>query len=347
MVASSSFCPNYLDEMKLRYLFAAAGLLTALTLTSCSNSAETSSTPAPEKVGPSAFYDRGANGEQLANAYFELLKQASAAAATSDDPAEQARQSSAFVSPFLDPALQVQRASGERFTAGTFVPLRIPEFSVANVVTTTPREDITVVRYSLREPGAVDLGSATLMSDEYQPRLTVFRWDAALGQWMTVSHANFNNPVAAICNEIPVPVTGEPPATSAEDFALGESLVAQHRSITLGETKGSLRHPEAQIQLGDGQGWPTADGSQIKWTPASAYAFEDLSVTRNEGLMVLSYSAVASDLVMEGASYRSSAAPRLLTFLLDTDGTWRYIALANFTVPAEVPDTVDCVNIGS
>ena len=50
---------------------------------------------------------------------------------------------------------------------------------------------------------------------------------------------------------------------------------------------------------------------------------------------------------MEGASYRASAAPRLLTYLLDTDGTWRYVALANFTVPVGVPATVDCVNLGS
>jgi len=329
--------------MKIFHFVAAAGLLTALTLTSCSNGAETSSTPSPEKVGPAAFYDRDANGEQLANAYFELLKQASAAAATSEDPAEQARESSAYVSPFLDPALQVQRASGERFTAGTFVPLRIPEFSVANVVTTTPREDITVVRYSLRQPGAVDLGSATLMSADYQPRLTVFRWDAALGQWLTVSHANFNNPVAAICNETPVPVKGEPLATSAEDFALGESLVAQHRSITLGETKGSLRHPQAQIQLADGQGWPTTDGSEIKYKPATSYVYEDLSVTRHDDLIVVSYSAVTGGLEMQGAQYRASAAPRLLTFLLDTDGKWRYIALANFIVPTEIPASVDCV----
>lgn len=329
--------------MKLRHALA-AGLLTALTLTSCSSGADTSS--APEKSGPDAFYDRGADGEQLANAWFDLQLQSSREA-TSNDPAEEARKSSALVRPFLDPAFQAQLGSGERYTAGTHFPEFIREFELSNVFTTSPREDITIVRYTIREPGAIDLESGELMSDEPQPRLTVFRWDPLLGQWVIVSHADYNHPVAAICNEAPVPVTGEPPVTSEEDFSLGESLVTQHRAITLGEVKGSLRHPEAQIQLGDGQGWPTADGSQIKWTPASAYAFEDLSVTRNEGLMVLSYSAVASDLVMEGASYRSSAAPRLLTFLLDTDGTWRYIALANFTVPAEVPDTVDCVNIGS
>lgn len=334
---------NYGFLMKIRFVLAAAGLLTALTLASCSSGAEKS---LALKSGPAAFYDRGANGEQLANAWFDL-QLLSSREATSSDPAEEARKSSALVRPFLDSAFQAQLGSGERYTAGNHLPEFIREFELSDVVTTSPREDITIVRYAIRELGAIDLESGDLMSDEFQPRLTVFRWDAPLGQWVIVSHADYNYPVAAICNEAPVPVKGEPPAISADDFALGESLVTQQRAITLGEVKGSLRHPEAQIQLGDGQGWPTADGSQIKWTPASAYAYEDLSVTRNEGLIVLSYSAVASDLVMEGANYRASAAPRLFTFLLDTDGTWRYIALANFTVPAEIPATVDCVNLGS
>lgn len=329
--------------MKIRFVLAAAGLLISLTLGSCSSGAEKSSAL---KSGPAAFYDRGANGEQLANAWFDLQLESSREA-TSNDPAEEARKSSALVRPFLDPAFQAQLGSGERYTAGTHLIEFIREFELSNVVTTSPREDITIVRYTIREPGAIDLESGDLMSDEPQPRLSVFRWDSLLGQWLIVSHADYNHPVAAICDEAPVAVTGEPPVTSEEDFALGESLVTQHRAITLGEVKGSLRHPGAQIQLADGQGWPTTDGSQIKWTPASAYAYEDLSVTRNESLIVLSYSAVASDLVMEGASYRASAAPRLFTFLLDTDGTWRYIALANFTVPAEIPASVDCGNLGS
>lgn len=316
-----------------------------VTLASCS-SGTGASLDSQASAAPAAFQDRDAGGESLANAWFELLS-IPARNASLSDPEEQARKSSAVVRPYLDPAFQIQRASGERYTADTYFPLVIREFEVSNVVTTAPREDITIVRYSIREPGAVDLESGMLMSDELEPRMTVFRWDPLLGHWVIVSHANYNHPVAAVCNEAPVRVTGEPPATSADDFALGESLVSQHRAITLGVGNGSMRHPAAQIQLADGQGWPSVDGSDIKWKPATAYAYEDLSVTRNGDLVVLSYGAVASELVMEGAEYRSAAAPRLLTFLLDADGKWRYVALANFTVPMEIPATVDCGAIGS
>ena len=108
-----------------------------------------------------------------------------------------------------------------------------------------------------------------------------------------------------------------------------------------------MRHPANQIQLADGQGWPTADGAPIEWAPAQAYDFANVGVARNGDLLVVSYDAVVSDLVMEGDEYRETASPRLLTYLLSPEGKWELIALANFTVPQEVPADVDCVSLGS
>lgn len=323
-------------------MITAAALLSTFTLASCSSDTDTSAASASQEA-PAALLDREADGESLANAWFELLSQTGSAPGNLGATVEQAREGSALVRPYLDSAFQLQRASGERYTADTYLPLDIDAFDVSDVVVTSPRDDIRAVRYAVSTPGAADLDSGMLMSDELEPRLTIFRWDESLGHWVVVSHANYNLPVAAICDQAPIPVIGDAPATSPEDVALGEQLVQQWRDITTGVVEQTVRHPDAQIQLADGQGWPTADGTPIEWTPATAYDYSNLAVTRNDDLVVLSYDAVTSDLVMEGAEYRSTVSPRLLTYLQNEDGKWALIAIANFTVPEGIPSSVDCV----
>ncbi len=184
------------------------------------------------------------------------------------------------------------------------------------------------------------------MSDEKAPRIVVLRWDEELGHWAMVSYANFNSAIAAICGQDPISVSGETPNTSPEDLALGTSLVEAWRDITTGKVKKKmLLHPENQIQLADGQGWPTPDDQPIEWAPAQAYDFANVGVARNGDLLVVSYDAVVSDLVMDGDEYRDTASPRLLTYLLSPEGKWEQIALANFNVPDGVPAGVECVSL--
>jgi hypothetical protein len=78
------------------------------------------------------------------------------------------------------------------------------------------------------------------------------------------------------------------------------------------------------------------------WAPAQAYDFANVGVARNSDLIVVSYDAVASELVMEGDEYRATSSSRLLTYLLSPEGKWELIALANFTVPQEIPGDVEC-----
>jgi len=185
------------------------------------------------------------------------------------------------------------------------------------------------------------------MGAEKAPRISVFQWDDVLGHWVAVSYANFNGAIAAICEQDPIPVTGEEPSSSVEDVALGTSLVEQWRDITTGQSSENLLHAASQIQLADGQGWPTADGEPIEWAPAQAYDFANVGVSRDGDLLVVSFDAVVSDLVMEGDEYRDTASPRLLTYLLSPEGKWELIALANFSVPQGIPADVDCVSLGS
>lgn len=115
-------------------------------------------------------------------------------------------------------------------------------------------------------------------------------------------------------------MTGEEPSVSAEDEALAASLVEQWRDVTTGQSSARLLHAASQVQLADGQGWPSADGEPIEWAPARAYDFANVGVARNGDLLVVSFDAVVSDLVMEGEEYRAIASPRLLTYLQSLEG---------------------------
>ena len=298
-------------------------------------------------VGTEMFFDPAATGAELVQAFFALLQSASTPDGVLIMTPKQALQLQKATRPFLDPAFQLVRGNGERYLATNYQPSDISRFEIDDVVSTEPAAGLIVARYRIRTPGATTPDSALLLSDDYQPRLTTFHWNDLAKRWTLLSHANFNSPVAAICNQEPIVVTKETSKTSSGDRALGESLIRQWRDITMGLSKGKVRHPANQIQLADGRGWPTTDGALIQWSPASAYEFDDLAVTRDGDLLVASYDAVESGLVLEGDAYRTSAAPRLLTYLRSAEGKWELIALANFNVPQGIPQGVPCVSSGS
>ena len=295
-------------------------------------------------AGAENFYVRSASGEELAQAFFSLLQASGTPAGQLTATPAQIQAAQEAVEPFLDPAFQLVRANGQRYLENNYIPADVDEFEIRDVVTTSPKDGVVVVRYSVRAPGETAPDAGVLLSDTWQPRLTTFHWDNAAKQWRLLSHANFSSPIAAICDQATYPLTPGTPNTSAADVALGETLVKQWRDITTGAIRMSVRHPQHQIQLADGQGWPTKDGTPITWSPAQAYDYNNLVVTRNGDLMVLSYDAVARNIVMEGGIYRSEASPRLLTYLKSPAGKWELISLANFTVPQEIPAGVSCVS---
>ncbi len=335
-------------------VLAACGQTSTSTQVTSDSSASADSTASTSAVSPSAvavpaaFFDRDADGEALANAWFELLSMTGNGSEGSAPTSEDVEAGRALVAPYLDSTFQLQRASGERYVIGDYVPVDIDDFEISDVVVTEPSEDVRVIRYKISTPGAEAPDAGVVYDDTNAPRMTVLRWDEALGHWVIVSHANYNSPVAAICEHPAIEVAPADPGTSADDVELGESLVAQWRDITTGAAQDpELMHPASQIQLADGQGWPNADGEPIKWTPAKAYDYDHVVVTRDGDLLVVSYDAVASDLEMEGETYVSTSSPRLLTYMLTPEGKWSLIGLANFTVPQQIPDGVDCIDGGS
>ena len=291
---------------------------------------------------PAAFADRAASGEALVNAWFSLLALEPANAGPDNSPAEVAAEQ-AIIRPYLDPAFQVQRAAGERYTANDYVPVDIAAFTISRVLTTEPAEGVKVVRYAASTPGATIPDRGWLLSDDTRFRLNVFRWSAERGHWVMVSIANFNTPTAAICNAAPVPRTAVPASTSAEDAELGRSLVGHWRAATMGRESEAIASDALMIQLADGQGWPNEAGVPIMWSPAQSYEAADIVTSRHGDLLVVSFVAVVSGLRVDARAYGAERHPRLLTYLRNAEGKWELIALANFVTPATIPAGLNCV----
>jgi hypothetical protein len=211
----------------------------------------------------------------------------------------------------------------------------------------TEGEDIRVIRFFVSQAGATSPDAGVVLSEEKAPRIVVLRWDEGLGHWVMVSYANFNKAIAAICEQDPIVVKGETPNTSAEDLALGMSLVEWEAANATGKPTDEVgQSPAAQVQFANGQGWPTTDEATIDdWTPAKSYEFDNVGVARNGDVVVVSYDVVVDGVVIEGEEFRDTATPRLATYLRDSSGKWQRISMGSFNVPEGVPADVECVSL--
>jgi len=105
---------------------------------------------APASGYEKTFSDRNATGEELANAFFDLLPNSGSPTGTMGTTAEQNEASKALVKPYLDPAFLLQRASGERYTAENYLPADVDGFELGDVTETRPADDVLVARYFIR-----------------------------------------------------------------------------------------------------------------------------------------------------------------------------------------------------
>lgn len=296
---------------------------------------------APSAAVPAAFTDPEADGEALANAWFELLSMTGSAEGTVEVSPEEAVMGAELVKPYLDPAFQLQRSTGQRYTKDNYIPSDIDQFEVTDVRVTEPRDGVLVLRYATRTPGATLPDSSMVMSDELQPRLTVIRWDEELGRWLIVSHANFNTPVQAICNQDPIAPPLVEVTTSDADRRLGESLTQTLWDLFVQGDASPIAHPAVQVQTAGGGGFTTLD--EYKPGKMQAAATSDFVVTRNGDLIVVTHAMQADGNVYEGViPLAAQKMPRLLTFIEDEQGDWKLISSASFSPPAEIPPDLDC-----
>jgi hypothetical protein len=292
------------------------------------------------------FNDKSATGEALAHAFFDLLSHTGSPTGTVGTTAEQDESSRALVKPYLDPAFQLQRASGERYTAENYLPADVDEFELGDVRETRPATDVIVVRYSIRADQELP-DAALVMSKEKAPRLTVFHWSDVDSRWKILSHANFNTPVAAICDQKPMVKNILASPVSAEDKALGERLLTQFFDLLMkGDTIGML-NPAIQVQTSSGRGYTTL-AERKNPSKYDDLHFAYAVVTRNRDVLVASsYNVAGKREFMRVDQLRSGLAPFMATFILNEEGTWSIMSIASFAAPKELPDGVTCVPSGS
>jgi hypothetical protein len=292
----------------------------------------------------SVFKEKSATGSGLAHAFFYLLSATGSPYGTVGTTAEQDKASKALVKPYLDPAFQLQRASGERYTAETYLPADVDDYEIGDVRETRPADDVVVVRYSVRTTQTLP-DAALVMSKEKAPRLTVFHWNSVDASWKILSHANFNTPVAAVCDKEPLIDNGLDSSVSLDDYKLGVSLI--EKWITLLDEGNSriMLNPQAQGQNAGGMGYTTM--SEYKDPIVSKIHFDDVVVSRNGRLIVVSYYAKVDQALFQGSQLLSAEmTPRLLTFLQGDDESWSLIATATFNPPKELPQGTACVPAG-
>ncbi len=68
------------------------------------------------------FSNKSATGEELVSAFLNLASHTGSPTGTVGTTKEQDKASKSLVEPYLDPAFQLQRASGQRYTAENFLP---------------------------------------------------------------------------------------------------------------------------------------------------------------------------------------------------------------------------------
>ena len=289
-----------------------------------------------------AFLNPDATAEDLTNAWFAMLSLTGAETGVLGTSAEVDARSQELIRPLLHSAFLLQRASGERYVASTYVPSDIDLFRITDVVETRPSENLIVARYAVQTTGASTADSSLVMSDELAPRLSVFHWDDEIAQWKLLSHANFNTPVAAICDQDAlVPPMNPSIATSAEDMSLVEQLIEMSGQHVLAGDVRPLFDPQIQAQSASGRGYATI----ANLMPSKYTEFEpsDVLATRSNDLLVTAYNALQAGELHE-ETVRSERAPRIVTWRLTADGTWKQIAFAAFATPPELPAGQDCVS---
>lgn len=278
-----------------------------------------------------SFGDKTVSGEKLADAFLDVLTVAG----------KKGDQSQAFIRPYLDPAFVLQRASGKRYIADTYVPPLIEGYEIADVRETRPAPDVMVVRYSVRtQETAPD--TALVMGADKAPRITVFHWHDASSRWQVVSHANFNTPVAAVCDRAAVTETPLVSPASPEDYKAGIDTVDEFITLLENGDAAPIVHPLYQVQTASGAGLTTL-AERKKPSKVDDMTYKDPIVTRDGNVMVFSaYFETDQHTFMNVNQLRVGMVPHLLTFMTDDAGKWKMIANALFSPPKDLPEGTKC-----
>ncbi len=290
------------------------------------------------------FSKKGATGEELAHAFFDLLSKTGGPAGAVGTTAEQDAASKRLIKPYLDPAFQLQRSSGQHYIAETYLPADVDDFEIGEVRETRPAEDVVVVRYFVGASQTLP-DAALVMSKDKAARLSVFHWSISDARWKILSHANFNTPIAAFCNQKPIVDNGLESPASSEDQTLGEGLMRNFYDLLVNGNAELILNPLFQYQSAIGVGFTTLSERKTK-TKFSETQFDHAVVTRNKRLLIVSLYNTTKERVLMGQYHlRAGKSASMATFLQGSDGVWAMIALASFAPSKALPEGVLCVPV--
>lgn len=272
---------------------------------------------------------RDAKGHELVNGWFALLSTTGNTHGIASSTADELAQSQRIVLPYLDESFQLQRADGTRYDKYNYAPIDIDDFFIKDVISSSPADGVIVTRYWSKTPGSTTQDSLKLLNQDWAPRLTTFRWNPSANKWQIVSHANFNTPIAALCDRAEHKMAPLESKASDHSQKLGISLADQWFLSLQNRTAEAMIHPAAQSQSASGAGYKGREN----FIPATIGSFKlsDYHATRNGNLIT-----VTLLMTQKGAFYRNKLladkpSPRLLTFLLTSAGKWEMIASALFS----------------
>ena len=251
----------------------------------------------------------------------------------------------------LDPALIVQRADGSYETFSDYRPVDIDAFTITNLHATRPAPDLLAVRYHVATPNALIPKTGNVAASEPAPRLSLFRYEPARGEWLLVSHANFNPPIAQICSHL-LPAHSQshalPASSSASQLATASSLVRRWYQDLARDgddlaRPGGMLLPKAQLVYGDGYG---RDGdSGYRTVKVGQTATRNFLVREHGNVMVIRFDAL-NHLQIANRAYTDRWQPRLVTLVRDSGSVqspvWRIAGFAIFSYPRQPPDGVPC-----
>ena len=291
------------------------------------------------------FKNKSASGQELVKAFFDLLSKSGSPTGIVGTTASQDEASKALVKPYLDPAFLLQRATGERYIAGTYLPADVDKFEVGDVRMTRPADGVVVVRYSVRTTETLP-DAALIMSNSKAPRLTVFHWSSYDSRWKILSHANFNTPVASICDKKPFVDSGLRSPSSPEDQSLGKELIGRFYDLVMKGDSSPILNPQIQFQSASGVGYTTLS-ERKKSTQYQRITFDDAVITRNGRLLVVStFNTTEQRTLMQDNHLHADKAANLSTFIQSDNGQWSIISVAAFAPPISLPKGVECVPPG-
>ena len=174
------------------------------------------------------------------------------------------------------------------------------------------------------------------------PRLTVFHWSSKESRWRVLSHANFNTPIAAICNDKPIVESPWSAGSDIGDQELGEQLMTNFFDLIEKGDARPMLHPLIQYQSANGVGYTTLAERQANSKFPRPY-LDKPAVTRNGSLLVVTQYNTADERVLMGKyQLRGGKSSLIATFMTENRGPWRLIAFASFAPAKTLPVDFQC-----